>query len=301
MRRGEGYIKAEVLCITPCLVKNWRARHAEARRAKAEASNGETPHFLGFQAGLAQRQSSSFVNCGSSVRSRQPAPFCFAIRRGYLRRAASLLGHIPQYAPSRRLARRGVPHPNGFAKGACMLCRALLDAHSVEHVSALPRSLPSQNATSAQTASQKRCKILLCKRVCLPCPFVVARLVTPKPWRRRITYLSMLPRAALPVAASRIQMASQKACVCFAAPVGTRGPTAPAVFYSISTFSPYKSVPIRTAPQIAPCASVRPPACAPLSRRSPQGEGGSAISSFTFHHLPCPLKSKSVKEKYFVY
>ena len=121
--------------------------------------------------------------------------------------------------------------------------------------------------------------------------------------RRRysVTYLSMLPRAALPVAASRIQMASQKACVCFAAPVGTRGPTAPAVFYSISTFSPYKSVPIRTAPQIAPCASVRPPACAPLSRRSPQGEGGSAISSFTFHHLPCPLKSKSVKEKYFVY
>ena len=46
--------------------------------------------------------------------------FCFAIRRGYLRRAASLLGHIPQYAPSCRLARRGVPHPNGFAKGVGM-------------------------------------------------------------------------------------------------------------------------------------------------------------------------------------
>ena len=42
--------------------------------------------------------------------------FCFAIWREYLRRAAALLGHIPQYAPSRRLARRGVPHPHGFAK-----------------------------------------------------------------------------------------------------------------------------------------------------------------------------------------
>ncbi len=74
-------------------------------------------HTQTFRAGLAQWQSSSFVNCGSSVQSRQPAPFfCFAIRRGYLRRAVPLLGHILQYAPSRRLARRIVPHPHGFAK-----------------------------------------------------------------------------------------------------------------------------------------------------------------------------------------
>ena len=101
-----------------------------------------------YQAGLAQWQSSSFVNCGSSVRPRQPAPFCFAIWRGYLRRAASLLGHILRYAPSRRLARRGVPHPNGFAKGVCQLrCQfgiscALLDAHSVRYVQ-YPPSLTS--------------------------------------------------------------------------------------------------------------------------------------------------------------
>ena len=47
----------------------------EALRRGREPQTAKRRIFWGSQAGLAQRQSSSFVNCGSSVRSRQPAPF----------------------------------------------------------------------------------------------------------------------------------------------------------------------------------------------------------------------------------
>jgi len=70
-----------------------------------------------------------------------------------LRRAASLLGHIRQYAPPRRLARRFALHPHGFAKRVVLAPCSVV--RSVEYDSTLLRSLPSQNATSAQTASQK--------------------------------------------------------------------------------------------------------------------------------------------------
>ncbi|MBP5531532.1 MAG: hypothetical protein J6Y54_05850 [Lentisphaeria bacterium] len=71
--------------------------------------------------------------------------FCFAMRRGYLRRAASLLGHILQYAPSRRLARRGVPHPHGFAKGAELpshLARSFAQSNTIAHSFADSGDLP---------------------------------------------------------------------------------------------------------------------------------------------------------------
>ena len=53
----------------------------------------------------------------------------------------------------RRLARRFALHPHGFAKRVVLAPCSVV--RSVEYDSTLLRSLPSQNATSAQTAPQK--------------------------------------------------------------------------------------------------------------------------------------------------
>ena len=94
--------------------------------------------------------------------------FCFAAPRGCSLNAASLLGHILQYAPSRRLALGVAPHRRGFAKKRVFALPRRADARStrrrcsVTYFSMLPRvALPWASPRIAAALQKGVC--LLCR------------------------------------------------------------------------------------------------------------------------------------------